>query len=312
MPVNPNPPAAPVAEAPPVDDDPTPLNRRIDTRDQVDFTAYTLDFGQMEIGLQRVGVGIAPRVQLSTQPVLDGLGAWNAQLKINAIRGGPVDIAPLVAGYFLSDPGGFQARWWRVGLQASVIATRRWSLHVGGGWDWLGADGIPQYSTLSPFIWTEGQRSQTQGWIDDANAINAELRVRQVLISMRVATDIRLTWRDSIVLQGSALPYAVATQQATADAYGRKIDLPPVLQLDELLVDTGSAPFAEAVAMTYVASIAYQASWDHLQLRLGVGTSATRLAWLLPTFDLSWRFGGVKPTGAQGPAPATASGPPSN
>ena len=39
-------------------------------------------------------------------------------------------------------------------------------------------------------------------------------------------------------------------------------------------------------------SLSYQASWKHIDARIGYGLSATPFAWVLPATDLSYRFGG--------------------
>ena len=286
-----------------------PREDGIRPRRAFDFNAYALEFGQVELGIQQVALGLAPRVQVSTNPVLDGLGAWNVGVRLNLLRAGPVDVTPTVAGYRVTDSGGFDARWLKVGLQTSIICTPRWSLHLGGGWDWLAADGIPRTETLRPFLWSDEARAEAAQWVATADAVNADLRVRQVLGTIRVATDVRLTWRDSLVIQASAIPFGRSYQQLEGTVQGQQVGLPPVLQLDELLVDTDRDDPAGAITDSYVVSLAYQASWERLQLRLGVGSSATQLAWLLPSFNLAWRFGGFS-TGAADPGtpPAAAAG----
>jgi hypothetical protein len=36
----------------------------------------------------------------------------------------------------------------------------------------------------------------------------------------------------------------------------------------------------------------YQASWKHLEARLGIGWSAVPYTWVLQSFELSYKFGG--------------------
>ena len=66
----------------------------------VDFTAYTLEWGELQAGLNRSSVGILPRTQVGTQVPLWALGIQNANLKVNALRIGPVDLA--VTGDYLN------------------------------------------------------------------------------------------------------------------------------------------------------------------------------------------------------------------
>ena len=297
-------PAASPAAAPAPSPQPEAAPLGIDPYQQVSYTAYTLGFGEAEVGLGRVAVGIAPRVQLSTNPVLDGIGAGNLAVKADVIRAGPVDFGVETAGYRMADPGGFDARWMKVGGAASVVVVPRWSLHVAGSWNYLSADGLPQSETLRPLVWSETAQQEVDAWLGLAEAQDLDLRIRQALVSLRVATDLRLTKRDSLVLQASGIPFGMASQQTTATVRGQTLAVPPVLQLQELLVDTRGGSASDALANSYLLSLAYQASWDHLQFRLGWGTSATELAWLLQTFELGWRFGGRRDGAA-----ASASGP---
>lgn len=281
-------------------------DQEIDPYNQISYTAYTLDFGEVELGLQRAAVGIAPRVQLSTSLPLDAVGALNLGLKADVIRAGPVDFGLQGGGYLLSDSSGFRARWITLGAQASVVVVPRWSLHFGGSWNYLAADGIPEFSTVRPFLWGQAAQDEAEQWISDARINNADLRVRQVLASLRFATDVRLTWRDSLVVQASAIPFGAASQQAEATVAGQQVDVPPILQLEELLVDTRNGSAGQAIADSYVVSLAYQASWEHLQVRFGIGSPVANPFWLLQAYELSWRFGGVnRKRGAAGEAAPT-------
>ncbi|MEC7241833.1 MAG: hypothetical protein VXW32_11425, partial [Myxococcota bacterium] len=62
-------------------------------RAQVDFTAYTLEWGEVKVGLANVLVGVAPRVQVGTSPTLNLLGVYNVSGKANPLRFGQVDLA---------------------------------------------------------------------------------------------------------------------------------------------------------------------------------------------------------------------------
>ena len=53
---------------------------------QVDFTAYTLEWGEVKLGVTGVQMGVAPRVQLGTQPLFDLLGLYNGYAKANLLR----------------------------------------------------------------------------------------------------------------------------------------------------------------------------------------------------------------------------------
>ena len=100
------------------------------------------------------------------------------------------------------------------------------------------------------------------------------------VVSARVAAEIRFNRRDSVILQGSAMVYANTDASLPF--------IPPVLNLDKALQHKGAVPVNE----TYVASIAYQASWKQVDFRIGVGMSSVKYAWLLQSTELSYRFGG--------------------
>ena len=104
-----------------------------------------------------------------------------------------------------------------------------------------------------------------------------------LVTTLRVATDIRLNRRDTIVLQGQAVLFAEHSIEVSED-------LPDVLSINDAIetLEQEESPLAE----TYIASIAYQATWKNLQLRLGAGVSSIPGAWLVQSTDLAWRFGG--------------------
>ena len=60
---------------------------------QVDFTAYTLQWGEARIGLASSGLGVLPRVQLSTVPLLTAVKVYNGAAKWDVVRAGPLDVA---------------------------------------------------------------------------------------------------------------------------------------------------------------------------------------------------------------------------
>ena len=47
------------------------------------------------------------------------------------------------------------------------------------------------------------------------------------------------------------------------------------------------------VSRSYLAAVAYQATFRHLEIRLGIGLSAIPHTWATSAFDVSWRFGGA-------------------
>jgi len=159
----------------------------------------------------------------------------------------------------------------------SIDVFEPWSVHLGIEWDRIKSSGIPDLDAL-PSVFTGGtsnddfRRSQKESeWDFD---------LQEITLSM--ATDYRFNRRDSLILQASAVFWSKVSEVG--------YDAPPILGLDEVFnKDIGvSSPVAE----TYVASLAWQWSWRRTDLRVGVGASNVPGAWLLQTFDLSYRFGG--------------------
>lgn len=247
---------------------------------QTDFTAYTLEWGEVKLGVAALTVGIAPRVQLGTVPVLDVLRVPNANLKWDAVRAGPFDFAGL-ASVFVLPRADFQGTFAETGAMASVQILKPWSLHVAGLYDWISADGVIDLSTISPMLITD----QTQSFNEGLKA--SDFSARANALTVRAATDVRFNRRDSLILYGSAMVWSSLDTQLTSDQ-----QLPPIMALDSLLGKADKASGPVDIAKSYVVSLSYQASWKHVDLRLGYGFSATPFAWVLPATDLSYRFGG--------------------
>lgn len=248
-------------------------------RNNTDFTAYTLEQGEVKIGVAAVTVGIAPRTQLGTVPMLNALGVYNGNLKVNLIHAGPVDLS--VSGtYHRLSMGEFTGSYLGAGSTLSLTVHRNFSIHGGASYTHMRASGIPDFSELSPVL-----SSLTKGQLDDVELDPALFGgetpdMKGEVVSARVAAEIRFNRRDSVILQGSAMVYANTDASLPF--------IPPVLNLDKALQHKGAVPVNE----TYVASIAYQASWKQVDFRIGVGMSSVKYAWLLQSTELSYRFGG--------------------
>jgi hypothetical protein len=94
------------------------------------------------------------------------------------------------------------------------------------------------------------------------------------VVRAHVATDVRFNRRDSIVLQGQTILWS-------------SVDAPKFAK--RALPDHDGAV---AIRDAYAASIAWQFSWQNVDLRAGIGISTIPGAWLMDTVDLSYRFGG--------------------
>lgn len=258
----------------------------------VDFTAYTLEWGEFQAGLNRSSLGVLPRTQLGTQIPLWALGIQNANLKVNALRMGPVDLA--ITGDYLRlspvDEASLSIGYYGIGGYGSFRVLDNWSIHAGGQYATLNISGMPDFTALS------GPIKTFTGLTDDdiieiTNAIDESVdyaRSEQIL-SARIASDIRLNRRDSFIVQGNMMRSTTSDSGLSVEAEGIGLDLESD-QISSPLFQYLLVP--EKSSVNYGASIAYQASFKRAYLRLGVGYSTIPYAWLLQSVDLTWRWGG--------------------
>lgn len=254
---------------------------------QTDFTAYSLEFGEVKLGLASVWVGILPRTQIGTTPLLDGLGILNGSLKVNAVRAGPVDIAAFVEHHTMPFLGGtFENGLTDAGAVVSVIFSETVSVHAGLTYTHLEASGTPDLGQTAADIAALFGTSVDPTTFDDAIFGEDGEGLLGQAVTVRLASDIRFNRRDSLLLRAQAVVWA------RSETGGLPIDpaatLPAVFNLDAILTADGGVPIAEA----YAASVAWQFSWKRVDLRLGVGISSVPFAWALQSVDLSYRFGG--------------------
>lgn len=244
-------------------------------RAQTDYTAYTLEGGEFRIGLVGLGVGIVPRVQVATIPVLDAFGVWNGSAKWNFLRLGPVDLAA-DASHLMLQVEGFRGRYSTLGGMGSIAVTDGWGIHGGAQYNRVGARGAGEIMDLTP-LFDDELADQLREWgvEDEVNP-----RFEADLVTVRVATDFRVTKTGSIVLQGQAAPYGRARLEAEG---------PPIFGLDQVVERGGQIP----LDATYVATVSWQQSWENLDMRVGGGASAIPYLWLLQATDVAARFGGV-------------------
>lgn len=249
-----------------------------DPHAQTDFTAYTLEPGEVRVGLRSVGFGILPGIQLTTQPVLDAVAMPNACLKVD-----PLQIGPSKDGVVAFDLGGnaslahidagplFRAVFVTAGGNASLLLAPQWSVHAGAQWMYFAAVGNPEIEELGANIkMLEGLDPAALQMLQDRLAY--EVRVETVFVSG--ATDVRLNRRDSLILQGRMAVWSWTELPDIALPFGKE--------------DRGFLPMGEA----WSASLAWQFHWRNVDLRVGIGASSIPGAWAFESFDLAWRFGG--------------------
>ena len=241
----------------------------------------------MEVGLAGVSLGLAPRVQVGTQPLLDLLGVYNATAKINVLRAGPMDLG-LQGGINLLPLGDFLGSYQSAGLMGSWVLTEAWSIHGGGQMGFLAMDGIP---TKPPaLIGGYVPQDSLEKWAAEASESGVDPSVRARGVLVRAATDVRFNRRDSLVLQAQAMTFG--SLNATAG------DIPASAREQIELVIPGFNGSLETesrfnVLEAYVVTLSYQMSFRRLDLRMGGGSSPSTLAWVLQANDISTRFGGA-------------------
>ena len=247
-----------------------------------DFTAYTLEWGELHVGLMGTQAGLLPGVQIGTSTLLNIAGIPNGQLKLRALRTGPLDVAGVVTHY--RNDGGLTARITNAGLMTSLRLTQPWSLHLSGSYLTGSISGLPEpgdnitSSVLSATGW------DLQSVRDDLLEQDIYLDLDAELAVVKVATDIRFNRRDSLILQGQAAVWG----RVEADV--GELELPSQLGLDSVLEEPSSGPIPLSEA--YTASLSWQWSWKRAYLRVGGGVSSVQGAWLMQSTEFAWRFGG--------------------
>ena len=268
-----------------------------------DFTAYTLERGETRLGLATISHGITPRVQLTTTPVLDVIGVWNAAVKANLVRHGRFDGA-LTAGIFYvpvadllnnlgvtryASPTGRRKdaptlesslSYYEYGLRASMRLTEKWSAHAGVSYARVRAQGRITLGRLPsvdiPKVGTIGGQK-----LDVVPQVIGELA------QIRFATDYRFNRRDSLIFQYSSPLWFGARGVLSADSKA----LPKNFR--NLQVTVGYDQWVNLTSF-YAASLAWQFSWKHTDLRLGLPVLNTNNPqWFFQAFDLSYRWGGA-------------------
>jgi len=261
---------------------------------QTDYTAYALEWGQVQIGLGAINIGIAPRVQLGTIPLLDAIGSYNLQLKANPLRLGRWDQAILGSNYKLVS-GDWSASWWKIGGMTSVQLLEPWSLHVGAPYSELEGDGVPDISSPLAASLMGTTVEELEAIEVAARQEGVSLEIARRIVNIRVATDVRFNRRDALVLQFSGAMWS----KDMRDIGG--VDLPPEVSaeiekvefLDAFFADQQTESVKASMAATHTTTLSYQATWKQLEMRLGLGYAPERpAAWLMQAYELSYHFGG--------------------
>jgi hypothetical protein len=247
-------------------------------RAQVDFTAYTLEWGEVKIGLANVIVGIAPRVQIGTSPALNALNVYNVNGKANPLRYGRFDLA-VEASYYTLPLGDFRLSYTGGGGRLSVQVLEPLSMHFGGTINSIKGGGTPDLSGINS--WLIGMsKEELEDWSEPLIDAGASVELDAQVYTVNFATDFRFNRRDSLIFQ------AGAWLNVNANA---ALNVPPIAGLEEAFNQSRDYDFGDA----YMASIAYHIAGKHWEFRFGLGLSSADWAWLLQATDLSYRFGGA-------------------
>ena len=259
-------------------------------RAQVDFTAYALKWGEVKIGLANISVGVAPRVQVGTSPMLNAMKIYNANAKANFLRWGRFDLAA-EGSYYTLPLGDFRLTYRGGGARLSVIVIEDpdpapeapntsdgMSIHLGFTAHQIGGGGTPDVSGLNPWVFGMS-KEELEEWSQPLVEAGATIDLDAQVYAVNFATDYRFNRRDSLIFQLGAW------LNVNANA---AVNVPPIAGLEEAFNETRDYSLGDA----YTASLAYHIAGKHWEFRFGVGLSSASWAWLLQSTDLSYRFGG--------------------
>jgi len=247
-------------------------------RAQVDYTAYTLEWGEVKIGLANVLVGVAPRVQIGTSPALNLLKVYNVSGKVNPIRFGRLDLAG-EASYYTLPLGDFRLTYTGGGGRFSVQLLEPWSVHFGGTINNIEGGGTPDLAGINPWLVGMSQE-ELEAWSEPLIEAGASIELDAQVYTVSFATDWRFNRRDSLIFQ------AGAWLNVNANA---ALNVPPIAGLEEAFNESRDYDLGDA----YMMSLAYHIAGKHWEFRFGLGFSSADWAWLLQATDLSYRFGGA-------------------
>ena len=258
------------------------------------FTAYTLEWGETKLGVASWNTSIAPRLQIGTAPALDAVGLLNVSVKANFFRTRRIDGA-LLAQYYtlplttLADFFGLgsllegpeaetvtaNADYIGLGTTTSIQILDPWSIHVQGYWARPALRGNIAFDDLPVFI--------LPGLSGELTNVGVGA-IGDILIAT-VATDVRFNRRDSVYLWVRYPFHGRVRGQTSGEVAG----LEGLENTDVILAYGDWIKFEDS----YSVAIGYQASFKHIEGRVGIGLSSVPYAWALQAFDLSYRFGGA-------------------
>lgn len=254
----------------------------------VDFTAYSLEWGEALLGLNTLQIGILPRTQIGAKPLLWLVGLQNADAKINAIRLGPVDFAIQGSYLGLASPE-FPTSNIGAGATASLQILQPWSVHLQANYNRFNAEGLPDLDTVNDYF-LDYAGIDVDDIRDKLDEQGLQFGIGAETLTLNLTSDIRFNRRDSLIFQGKAIVWHRIDISNNID----ETELPVGVDLDAIL--SLESEGLTNISKNYLVSAAWQWSWDRAYLRLGLGWSSLDAAPYLPpilsTIDYAWRFGG--------------------
>jgi hypothetical protein len=260
-----------------------------------DFTAYTLEWGEARIGLVDLTYGIAPRVQLSTVPLLDAALTPNATLKGTVMKEERFALA-FSGSYYgvLLRQIGDSFVGARLGLSGTAEEGEALYTARAGLWGLSGVASMRITDSMSFHARLNYLNANASGQFDlsqvpvalapglDLTDTTLVPKIIGETVYFSMALDQRFNRRDSLIVRFRGPLYASARG---------------VLSGSDLNADAGYdviGAYRQWVSPLdyYSATLGWQFQWRHLEARVGVGTSLPQWVWLLQTFELGYRFGG--------------------
>ena len=255
----------------------------------VDFTSYTLEWGEVQVGLNTLKAGILPRTQIGTSIPMWAVGLQNVDAKVNLLRFGAFDLALEGNSISLPTPD-FRMSLTGGGLSTSVRILEPWTVHLGTQYMAFSAQGLPDLDSINPLI-LQMSGVDADNYRDELAADGVGFDINADVITVRMATDIRLNRRDSWIIQAQGIVWHNIDSSSN---FNDSDDIPKFLNADEIFALQSQG--VSDITKSYVVSVAHQWSWNHSYLRIGAGwSSMTEYAFapaIIQSIDYAWRFGG--------------------
>lgn len=233
----------------------------VEPRYATDFTAYSLEKSRFRVGVISLDYGLLKNASIGTTPLLYLFGAPNLRAKVTAIQSEKVD-ASFEAGFAWRDFDGLLLTSWPLQANMSWILSERVSMHVGGRWENVtlaGEASLDQIGEAAAVVLQTDLGPQLAEALANAGTLYAGGQLS--LFQGQFAMDYRLNRRDSLILQWKGWLHLRARIDAGYETEEGNVRIGPSAQVDEPLDD-------EAIGVT---TIAWQFSWEHMNLRLGIG-----------------------------------------